>query len=390
MTEHHRVRDAVPLPAPDELLTARAERRDRYPIHVTTTIGGLVEHLVPALGAGPAVTVLTDETVDALYGATLVRALRAAGFDPLVRAIPPGEPSKSIDQAVALWHWLAESGAARRDVLVAFGGGVIADLGGWVGSAYMRGIPVVNLPTTLLAQVDGALGGKVAVNHPLAKNLIGAFHQPAAVIANVGFLASTSGRHLRAGLAEAIKKAVIASPAFWALIEERAEAILERDPAALERLVACAAAIKTALVERDPYEIDLRRPLNFGHTIGHPLETVTGYGPLLHGEAVALGMVVESRIAVARGLMAPELLDRLLALLRRCDLPTTAGDLAAPVDGPAVLAAMEHVRLIRAGSLRYVLPVELGETAIADDVSDEEVRCALRDCGVPFPTAVVR
>ncbi|HET8757036.1 MAG TPA: iron-containing alcohol dehydrogenase, partial [Solirubrobacteraceae bacterium] len=149
-TEHHRVRDALALPAPGEPLVARAQRRDRYPIHVTTTIEGLVEQLVPALGPGPSVTVLTDETVEALYGATLVRALRAAGFDPLVRAIPPGEPSKSIDQAVALWHWLAESGAARRDVLVAFGGGVVADLGGWVASAYMRGIPVVNVPTTLL------------------------------------------------------------------------------------------------------------------------------------------------------------------------------------------------------------------------------------------------
>jgi 3-dehydroquinate synthase len=342
------------------------------------------------LGDGQRITVLTDANVDALFGATLVRALRGAGFDPLVRAIPPGEPSKSLDEAVRLWHWLADSGAGRRDVLLAFGGGVIADLGGWAASAYMRGIPYVNVPTTLLAQVDGALGGKVAVNHPLAKNLIGAFHQPRAVIANVGFLSSTSGRHLRAGLAEAIKKAMIASPAYWAFIEEQADAILDREPAALERLVRCAAAIKTALVERDPYEVDLRRPLNFGHTIGHPLETVTGYGPLLHGEAVALGMVVESRIAAARGLMAPELLERLLALLRRCDLPTTAGDLAAPVSGPAILAAMEHVRLIRAGSLRYVLPVSLGETVIADDVGEDEVRDALRDCGVPFQAAVVR
>jgi 3-dehydroquinate synthase len=328
--------------------------------------------------------------VNSSYGATLVRGLRDAGFDPLVRAIPPGEPSKSLDQAVALWHWLAESGAARRDVLLAFGGGVIADLGGWVASAYMRGIPYINLPTTLLAQVDGALGGKVAVNHPLAKNLIGAFHQPAAVIANVGFLRTISGRHLRAGLAETIKKAMIASPAYWALIENEADAILARDPAALERLVRSAAAIKTALVERDPYEDDLRRPLNFGHTIGHPLETVTGYGPLLHGEAVALGMVVESRIAAARGLLAPALLERLLTLLRRCGLPTVAGELAAPVEGEAVLAAMEHVRLIRAGSLRWVLPVDLGETVIADDVGEDEVRRALRDCGVPFPAAVMR
>jgi 3-dehydroquinate synthase len=384
----HRVRDAIPLPTGDAPLIARAERHDRYEIHVTTTLAGLVERLSAI--AGPRLTVLTDENVDALYGATLVRGLRDAGLDPLVRAIPPGEGSKSLEQAVALWHWLAESGAARRELLVAFGGGVIADLGGWVASAYMRGIPYVTAPTTLLAQVDGGLGGKVAVNHPLAKNLIGAFHQPSAVVSNVGFLRSTSTRHLRAGLAEAIKKAVIASPAYWAAIECDADAILERDAGALERLVRSAAAIKTALVERDPYEDDLRRPLNFGHTIGHPLETVTGYGPLLHGEAVALGMVVESRIAAARGLLDHDLLERLLALLRRCGLPTTAAELAAPVDGPAVLAAMEHVRLIRAGSLRWVLPVALGETEIADDVTEDEVRHALRDCGVPFPAAVMR
>jgi 3-dehydroquinate synthase len=389
MTDDHRVRDAIPLPTTDGPVIACAERRDRYPIHVTTTLAGLLARLSSLIDS-PRLTVLTDENVDALYGPTLVRGLRDAGLDPLVRAIPPGEGSKSLDQAVALWHWLAESGAARRELLVAFGGGVIADLGGWVASAYMRGIPYVNVPTTLLAQVDGALGGKVAVNHPLAKNLIGAFHQPRGVVAHVGFLRTTSGRHLRAGLAEAIKKAMIASPDFWRFVENHADAILDRDPGALERLVRSAAAIKTALVARDPYEDDLRRPLNFGHTIGHPLETVTGYGPLLHGEAVALGMVVEARIAAARGLLAPELLERLLALLRRCDLPTTAGELAAPADGPAVLAAMEHVRLIRAGSLRYVLPVGLGETVIADDVEEDEVRDALRDCGVPFPAAVMR
>jgi 3-dehydroquinate synthase len=384
----HRVLDEIPLPTTDAPVVARAERRDRYAIHVTTTFEGLIERLSAI--AGPRLTVLTDEHVDALYGATLVRGLRDAGLDPLVRAIPPGEASKSLDQAVAVWHWLAESGAARRELLVAFGGGVIADLGGWVASGYMRGIPYVTVPTTLLAQVDGGLGGKVAVNHPLAKNLIGAFHQPTAVVSNVGFLRSTTGRHLRAGLAEAIKKAMIASPAYWDFIEREADAILARDPGALERLVRAAAAIKTALVERDPYELDLRRPLNFGHTIGHPLETVTGYGPLLHGEAVALGMVVESRIAAGRGLLGTDLLERLLALLRRCGLPTTAAELAAPVDGAAVLGAMEHVRLIRAGSLRWVLPVALGETEIADDVTEDEVRRALRDCGVPFPATVMR
>jgi 3-dehydroquinate synthase len=304
--------------------------------------------------------------------------------------IPAGEASKSLDEAVAAWHWLADSDIARRDVLVTFGGGVIADLGGWVASGYMRGIPYLNVPTTLLAQVDGALGGKVAANHPVAKNLLGAFHSPAGVVANVGFLRSTSGRHLRAGLAEAIKKAVIASPAYWDFIDAHAEALLARDPDALERLVHCAAAIKTALIERDPYERDLRRPLNFGHTIGHPLETVTGYGPLLHGEAVAFGMVVESRIARDRSLLGQGVLDRLVELLRRCSLPTTAAELPVDVDADAVLDAMEKVRQIRAGSLRYVLPVALGETVIADDVTDDEVRDALAACGVEVASSGVR
>jgi 3-dehydroquinate synthase len=265
---------------------------------------------------------------------------------------------------------------------VNLGGGVVCDLGGWVASAYMRGLPYVNLPTTLLAQVDGALGGKTAVNHPRAKNLLGAFHQPAAVISNVGYLASTTKRHVAAGLAEVIKKAMIASPECWAFIEDAADDLIARDPDALLQLVRAASAIKTELVERDPYEVDLRRPLNFGHTVGHPLETVTGYRPLLHGEAVAFGMVVEARIAVGRGLLDPSLLQRLIALLERCGLPAHAGTLRSAVDGDALVAAMEKVRLIRGGSLRFVLPRALGETVIADTIGDDEIRDALHKTGV--------
>jgi 3-dehydroquinate synthase len=222
----------------------------------------------------------------------------------------------------------------------------------------------------------------VAVNHPLAKNLLGAFHQPQAVVANVGFLRTTTNRHLRAGLAEAIKKAIIASPDYLDFIEDQADALVARDDDALARLVVSAAAIKTELIERDPYEVDLRRPLNFGHTIGHPLETVTGYGPLLHGEAVAFGMVVESRIAADRGLLDEDALERLVELLRRCGLPTTGADLPVRIDADAILAAMEKVRLIRAGSLRFVLPIAPGETVIADDVTGEEVRTALHATGI--------
>jgi 3-dehydroquinate synthase len=386
IVEPLRIQDAIALPGPAATITARAHRSDAYTVHVVAGMRDLLERLA-ALVDGASVAVITDETVHELYGAQLVDGLRRAGVDPLVRSVPAGESSKSLAQAIALWDWLARSDLARRDVVLAFGGGVIADLGGWVASVYMRGIPYVNLPTTLLAQVDGALGGKVAVNHPLAKNLLGGFHQPVGVVANVGFLRTTTNRHLRAGLAEAIKKAIIASPDYLTFIERSANALLARDDEALERLVVSAAAIKTQLIARDPYEADLRRPLNFGHTIGHPLETATGYGPVLHGEAVAFGMVVESRIAAARGLLDAGLLARILELLRRCRLPTTAPELAVGVEADAVLAAMEKVRLIRAGSLRFVLPVTPGETVIVDDVTEDEVRSALAASGLGIALA---
>jgi len=386
IVEPLRIQDAIALPRPAATITAHAHRSDAYTVHVVAGMHDLLER-VAALVDGASVAVITDETVHELYGAQLVDGLRRAGVDPLVRSVPAGESSKSLAQAIALWDWLAGSDLARRDVVLAFGGGVIADLGGWVASVYMRGIHYVNLPTTLLAQVDGALGGKVAVNHPLAKNLLGGFHQPVGVVANVGFLRTTTNRHLRAGLAEAIKKAIIASPDYLTFIERSANALLARDDEALERLVVSAAAIKTQLIARDPYEADLRRPLNFGHTIGHPLETATGYGPVLHGEAVAFGMVVESRIAAARGLLDADLLARILELLRRCRLPTSASELAVGVDADAVLAAMEKVRLIRAGSLRFVLPVAPGETVIVDDVTEDEVRSALAASGVGIALA---
>lgn len=380
------VRDAFPLPLDSRPVHARAARDDSYSIHVTRSERDTLDQLCAVLD-GADVALVTDETVLELHGRQLVDGLRQRGVGVIVMALPAGETSKSLEQAGRLWHWLASSSIGRRDVLVTFGGGVINDTAGWVASGYMRGIPYVNVPTTLLAQVDGALGGKVAVNHPVAKNLLGAFYQPRAVISNVAYLETISDRHLRAGLAESIKKAVIASPAYWELIEDHAEALLARDGDALERLVRSASVIKSALIERDPYEEDLRRPLNFGHTIGHPLETVSGYGPLLHGEAVAFGMVVESRIAANRGLLDTATLDRIVALLRRTGLPTAAEDLPGEFDAEAIIDAMEKVRLIRAGSLRYVLPVRFGESVIADDVTEEEARRALAQSGFTLRTA---
>jgi 3-dehydroquinate synthase len=240
----------------------------------------------------------------------------------------------------------------------------------------------VNLPTTLVGQVDAGIGGKLAVNHPLAKNLIGGFSQPRGVISDVSFLRTIGRRQLGAGLAESIKKAIIASPAYWDLIDERCDAMLAGDLAALAALVHGAGAIKAELIARDPYERDARRTLGFGHAIAHPLETVTGYSALLHGEAVAFGMVVETRMAAARGLLGSGLLDRLIALLRRVGLPTCAAELPASVDGERLLGAIERIRLIRGGGYRFVLPIELGETVIADDVEPGELRAALAACGI--------
>jgi 3-dehydroquinate synthase len=376
------VHDDFPLAEGRGPIAAAARRADRYTVHVTRSHAETERELARLLDGARVAAVVTDEVVEALYGPRLFAALRSAGAQVMAHAVPAGEQSKSLDQAVRLWNWLARSELGRRDVVVMFGGGVVCDLGGWVASAYMRGVPYVNVPTTLLAMVDGALGGKVAVNHPVAKNLLGAFEQPLGVIADVSYARSLERRHLAAGLAECIKKGVIASPAYFAFIEEHAAALLGGDLDALEILVRSAAAIKTALIERDPYEHDLRRPLNFGHTIGHPLETVTGYAPLLHGEAVAFGMVVESRIAARRGWLPEATLERLVRLLETCRLPVHARDLPAGVSAAALIGATAKVRLIRAGSLRWVLPTALGETVIADDVGEPEIREALAECGV--------
>src|SRR4051794_18885712 len=376
------IRDAIAMPCGDTAVVAHAVREERYRIHVTHDAPGTRRRLGELLDGVQTVAVITDDTVDALYGAGLRAQLRELGVDVLARVIPAGEASKSLEQAVGLWHWLASGGLGRRDLVLSFGGGVICDLGGWVASAYMRGVPYANLPTTLLAMVDGALGGKVAVNHPVAKNLLGAFQQPAGVISDLRYLRSLDHRHIAAGIAECVKKGVIASPEYFEFIEREATAMMDGDPAALESLVRSAAAIKTALIERDPYEIDLRRPLNFGHTVGHPLETVTGYAPLLHGEAVAFGMVVEARIAAQRGWLTGGVLGRPENVPDRCGLPTRGGALPREVTAAALLEAMEKVRLIRAGSLRWVLPIELGDTVIADDVTEAEVRAALADCDV--------
>jgi 3-dehydroquinate synthase len=375
--------DAIELPPAGADVVGRAERRDSYPIVVTRSPEQTVERLLGFVGEAK-VALITDETVAALHAPLVVGALRKAGTHVEVATVPAGERNKTLRQACELLDWLTGTQIGRRDLVLTLGGGVVIDMGGWVAGAYMRGVSYVNLPTTLIGQVDAGIGGKLAVNH-VDKNLIGGFWQPRAVISDVTFLRTLDRRQLRAGLAESIKKAIIASPAYWRLIDERAEAILAGDADALEALVHAAGVIKAELIERDPYEADSRRTLGFGHAIAHPVETVTGYGELLHGEAVAFGMSVEAQLAAARGLLSADRLDQMLGLLRRVGLPTTALELPAAIDPARLLDAIERIRLIRGGGFRFVLPLDLGETVIADDVTPAELRHALRRCGVDAP-----
>jgi 3-dehydroquinate synthase len=376
--------DAIELPPVGSALEGRSQRHDSYPIVVTREPEETVERLLQLVGDAK-VAVITDDTVAELYGPLVFGALEKAGIETEVAAAPAGERHKTLRQACDLLDWLTGTQLGRRDVIVLLGGGVVIDMGGFVASAYMRGISYLPVPTTLIGQVDAAIGGKLAVNHAVAKNLLGSFHQPLGVISDVSFLNSLDRRQLRAGLAECIKKAIIASPAYWQLIERELDSILAADLAALEALVHGAGAIKAQLIERDPYERDSRRTLGFGHALAHPLETVTSYTALLHGEAVAFGMAVEAQMAAARGLLGPELLERVLGLLRRAGLPTCAHELPAEVDPERLLAATERIRLIRGGGYRFVLPIELGETVIADDVTPAELRSALRHCGIRVP-----
>jgi 3-dehydroquinate synthase len=377
-------RDAIGLPPRGEPVVGHAERIDRYPIAVTRSIHETLERLLELVG-GARVAVIADRTALSLHGPALLGALTGAGIEPEVVAVPAGERHKTLEQAARLLDWLTGTRLTRRDVVITFGGGVVIDLGGWVASVFMRGVPYVNVPTTLVGQVDAGIGGKLAVNHPVAKNLIGGFFQPRGVVSHVGFLDTLDRRHLRAGLAESIKKAIVASPAYWDLIEAEAEVMLACDLDSLEALVHGASAIKAELIARDPYEEDSRRTLGFGHAIAHPLETVTSYTELLHGEAVAFGMSVEAEMAAARGLLPPDTHERILGLLRRVGLPTCAAELPAPVDAERLLAATERIRLIRGGGYRFVLPVDLGETVIADDVAPDELGAALRRCGIDVP-----
>ena len=370
------VQDNQPIPVIDGPITTSVHRASTYSIHVTSDEESALSILAEIIG-DRMIAVITDETVDKLYTEHITEWLSGRGQEVQKIVLPPGEQSKSLPTACHLLDWLAQTDIRRRDILLAVGGGAIIDTAGWVASTYMRGISYINIPTTLLAQVDAAIGGKVAVNHDTAKNLIGAFYSPHAVVSCTDWLSTLDSRQIRSGLAEAIKMAVICSPQLLVFIERYLDSLLGLDASCLRSLVHATSAIKCVLVERDPYEVDLRRTLNFGHTVGHAVETVTGYGPVLHGEAVAYGMAVAVRIATARGVLPPAIASRIVGILQALRLPVVLGELPAVPAEEDVIATLAKVRQVRDGSLRFVLPTGIGSAFIVDDVGDDEVRSAL-------------
>jgi 3-dehydroquinate synthase len=343
-----------------------------YPILVGSGILSSVGPRLAALGYAGRCGLLTSERVGALYRAPVLDSLRAAGFDPLVIEVDDGEEHKSLATLSTTWDRLLGSGIERGTPLVALGGGVIGDLGGFAAATLLRGLPVVQLPTTLLAQVDAAIGGKTGINHPRGKNLIGAFHQPRFVIADVDTLATLPRRELVAGLAEVIKYGVIGDADLFADIERRLEDLLRLDRDLLVRVVATSCRQKAAVVSGDEREVTgLRATLNFGHTVGHAIEAVTNYRRFLHGEAVAIGMVAAASVSRALGICDGDAVARIRAVTGRTGLPTEVpGDL----DRGALAEAMRADKKSQRGTIRFVALETIGRVRLMELTGAEIAR----------------
>ncbi|HEX5131654.1 MAG TPA: 3-dehydroquinate synthase [Candidatus Krumholzibacteria bacterium] len=317
--------------------------------------------------------VFASRRVAGFHGARARQVLDAAGVHNRFIEVDDAEEAKSMDQAERLLYELVDAGATRDGAVIALGGGVTGDIAGFAAATYMRGMPLIQVPTTLLAQVDSSIGGKVGVNHPRAKNLIGAVHQPLLVLADIDTLSTLPPRQLASGMAEVIKTAIIGSPALFEILRSRLiSAAAMQDPELLEYCVAECARVKIDIVETDPYEHGPRRALNLGHTLGHAVEAVSGYGNMLHGEAVGIGMLAAIRLSIARGIATHDLLVATRRMLEACDLPVEMPAL----DRDALLAAIGLDKKRRASGLTFVLPVVPGNVQLIDDVTPDEVLAA--------------
>jgi 3-dehydroquinate synthase len=337
----------------------------------TASFGGFVRHRAPHSRLA---VVIADSNLEG-HAADIAARLAQAGFKCETAIIPVGEQSKCLAEAEKLYDLLADLNADRHTLIVAVGGGVVGDLAGFVAATWNRGVPLFMVPTSLLAMVDSSVGGKVGINHPKGKNLIGAFHQPVGVWIDTKFLDTIPEREYLSGLAEVVKYGVILDAELFVWLENDAEKIVDRDPDALRHIVSRSCQLKAVVVAQDEREeTGLRMILNYGHTFAHAFEAIGGYGAWLHGEAVAAGMICASRLAERLGLIPPDVTRRQAQLLQRFKLPT------APNPWPVedLIVAMRRDKKAHAGHMRFILPRRIGEVAVYDDIQESLVADVLR------------
>ncbi|MDR4505940.1 MAG: 3-dehydroquinate synthase [Candidatus Scalindua sp.] len=313
--------------------------------------------------------VVTDTTVESLYAKTLLESLSKTNFDVKLVSIEPGEEKKSITMAQNLYEALFDHKVDRKSTIFALGGGVIGDLTGFVAATFMRGVPFVQIPTTLLSQVDSSVGGKVAVNHPRGKNMIGCFYQPKAVFIDTDTLKTLPKEEMVAGMVEVIKYGMIRDPSFFAYLETHLPQILELDDTSLGEIVYNSCRNKAEIVEIDEKEEGIRAILNYGHTIGHALETLTSFKKYRHGEAVAIGMIYATKIAISMDLTDETVLERQETLLKRLGLSLTYHALN-PHD---IVRTLYQDKKTIGGKLRFVLPTKVGTVIISDKPDDATI-----------------
>lgn len=346
-----------------------------YPIHIGTSLdyGALS---APNLKKVRDLLIVSNDTVAPLYLEQVENEYKKAGFSVKSCILKDGEKYKTVDSWMQIETALLEDGYGRDCALVALGGGVVGDMTGFAAACYQRGVPFVQIPTTLLAMVDSSVGGKTAINHPLGKNMIGAFHQPKAVMADLNVLKSLPQKELACGMGEVVKTGIIYDREFFEYLERNAEKIFAHDHDALAQVVRRCCEIKAEVVSQDEKEHGLRAILNFGHTFGHAIEAFLGFGTWLHGEGVGLGMVIASALGLKRGMISPEDFRRIKELTARCHLPTAIPETMRADD---FLRLMRHDKKVRQGVIRYVLPESIGKVGLYTDVSDDEVRALIDD-----------
>lgn len=337
---------------------------EQYDIHIGQ---GILTHLGAQLAAllpGRKVLLFSHPHLLDLYGSTVTASLHGAGLTVETCPVPEGERSKSLEMASQLYTQMAQGGADRHSIVCALGGGVIGDLSGFVAATYMRGVPFVQIPTSLLAMVDSSIGGKTGVNHALGKNLIGAFYPPRAVFTDITLLRSLPEREYLCGLSEIVKAGIIADPELFAFIELHIAEIQQRQEQALITLIERAIAVKVQVVQEDPTERSLRAILNFGHTLGHALEAVTAYEHYSHGEAVAIGMALVAQLSVQLGYCTSETAERLQTVLRALHLPVTY----TGITPQPLLETMAHDKKSLNGVVRFVMLQDIGKVAYHQEV----------------------